>query len=607
MSDQAQDRISLADILKPSSGQLKNLHRVGRGIRMIASARFKEQLSIGQLIEKHARKHPDRLALKFENRVYSYSAFNAEANRIAHVLKRADVRAGDTVAVLVDNRPETLFAVTAIVKLGATAAMCNTKQRGEVLAHSLKTVKPAAAIVGTELVDAFDEVREQAGLADRDRVWFVGEPGRNKVPAGYRDLFSEAATRPGANPPETQQVTKGQACFYIFTSGTTGMPKASVMSHGRWVKGGAGMGLTGMRLTADDALYCCLPLYHNNALTVSWGGVVTAGAALVLARKFSASGFWDDVRAQKATAFCYIGELCRYMLRQPASDADRQHRVRVIVGNGLRPDIWDEFKQRFGIEHICEFYGASEGNLVFINGFNMDRTAGFCPLPFAVVECDMETEEPVRGADGHLKKVGPGQVGLLITKITDMAPFEGYTDDAASEKKLLNDAFESGDSYFNTGDLVRDQGMRHIAFVDRLGDTFRWKGENVATTEVEKGLNAHPDIEESVVYGVEVPGADGRAGMAAITPRQDLNSVDWADLTRHLKGELPAYAVPVFLRSRPEQEVTGTFKYRKVELKKEGYSPEGDEPVYVLLPGEAAYQPLDDDLRQKISAGEIKL
>ncbi len=607
MSEENKDRIGITDLLRPRRGQIKGLGRVARGIGVLVGTRFLEHVSIGRLLEHHARRQPDHPALRFEDREYSYAGLNAQANRYAQVLKKSGVKRGDAVAVLIDNRPEALFAVAAIAKLGATAAMCNTKQRGDVLAHSLKIVSASAAIVGVELVDAFDEVRSQLGMEVRDRVWFVAEDEHATCPEHYRDMGAEAATQVSENPPETANVSKSDPCFYIFTSGTTGMPKASIMSHGRWMKGGAGMGLTGMRLRGDDVFYCALPLYHNNALTVSWGSVMTAGCTLALARRFSASKFFDDIRRHNATAFCYIGELCRYLLRQKPTVMDRDHQVRVIAGNGLRPDIWDEFKQRYAIDHICEFYGASEGNLVFLNTFNMDRTAGFCPLPYSVVAYDADSEQPVRGDDGWMRKVEKGGTGLLISKVTDSMPFEGYTDDKASETKLLHDVFEEGDTYFNTGDLVRDQGMRHIAFVDRLGDTFRWKGENVATTEVEKALNVNKQIEESVVYGVEVPHADGRAGMAAITPKGALKNMDWAQLATYLENQLPAYAVPVFLRMQPELEVTGTFKHRKVDLKKEGFMPAGKEAVYVLLPKANAYKKLTTATRKKIESGEIKL
>lgn len=605
MTQKNADRITFGELARAGLRDVVRTPSLARGVGLIGASRLFKHLSIGRLVEHHARRHPHRTALRFEDEAYTYAEFNAVANRYAHVLKKSGIRSGDRVAVLVGNRSHTLMAVTAIVKLGAAAAMCNTKQRGEVLAHSLGLVEPAAVLVGDDLHEAFDEVRSGLGFDQGDRVWHVGDDSRPPDSAAYRDLTAEARSQSTANPPDTRRVDKSQAAFFIFTSGTTGMPKASVMSHTRWLRGGAGLGLAGMGLCADDALYCCLPLYHNNALTVSWGAVLCAGATMALGHKFSVSAFWDEVHRYEATAFCYIGELCRYLLRAPAGPGDRDHLVRVIIGNGLRPDIWDDFKQRFGIERVCEFYGASEGNLVFVNGFNMDRTAGFCPLSFAVVAFDPVTEAPTKDDHGRLQEVATGEVGLLLTKITSMAPFEGYTDAEASEKKLFRDAFKKGDCWFNTGDLVRDQGMRHIAFVDRLGDTFRWKGENVATTEVEKALNSHPQVAESVVYGVEVPHTDGRAGMAAITPEGD--DLDWAGLAAHLQAELPAYAVPVFIRLKGEQEVTGTFKHRKVDLKKEGFAPPGDETVYWLPPGGDAYEPLTADTRRAVEQGEMSL
>lgn len=600
------DRIGLFDMLRAGPRNLPGVHRVGYGAGWLAAARYLSRLSIGRLLELRARLQPGHPALRFEGREYSYGEFNAIANQYARALANGGVGAGDTVAVLLENRPQTLFVVAALAKLGAIAAMCNTNQRGAVLIHSLTTASASAVVVGVELQQAFDDVRDQVDVND-DAAWFVADEDTDAVPENYRDLPACAAAEPVDNLPQTRKVDKKQPCFYIFTSGTTGLPKASVMSHSRWIKAGAGFGQSGMRLSRSDVLYCCLPLYHNNALTVSWSSVLIAGGTFALARKFSASRFFDDIRAMQATAFCYVGELCRYLLRQPPDSSDSDHDVRVMVGNGLRPDIWDEFKQRFGIPFVCEFYGASEGNMVFVNGFNMDRTAGFCPMPFAVVECDTDSEQPIRNDKGWMQRVAKGDVGLLLTEVTEMAPFEGYTDDAESSKKLFQDVFKEGDSYFNTGDLVRAQGMRHIAFVDRLGDTFRWKGENVATTEVEKALNTHDQIAESVVYGVEVTGADGRAGMAAITPQEGGGEIDWDGLARHLKNALPAYAVPVFIRVRSSVEVTGTFKHRKVDLKKQGYAETGEEPVYVLLPKAASYTALDEPTWGKIDSGEISL
>ncbi|WP_348672558.1 long-chain-acyl-CoA synthetase, partial [uncultured Abyssibacter sp.] len=419
------------------------------------------------------------------------------------------------------------------------------------------------------------------------------------------DLAEQQA---GSNPSTTPDVRADQPCFYIFTSGTTGLPKASVMTHYRWLSAMGGVGNATLRLRADDVFYVCLPLYHNNALTVSWSSVLSAGACLALDRKFSASRFWDRIRDNGATAFCYIGELLRYLLNQPPTGCDRDHAVRLITGNGLRPEIWGAFQQRFGIERIYEFYGASESNIAFINAFGVDRTAGFTPMAFAIVEYDIDADEPVRqGARQRMRRVGRGNVGLLISKVTNRRPFDGYTDPKASERKLLRNVFREGDCWLNTGDLVRDQGLRHIQFVDRTGDTFRWKGENVATGEIEGVLAKLPGIEHGVVYGVQVPDHDGRAGMAAVTLR-DGQDFDGRVLASGLCEALPAYAVPVFIRLRTEHDTTGTFKYRKVELKAEGFDPVAvTDPIYVLLDRDVGYQRLTTQMVEDITSGAVRL
>ncbi|MES1936250.1 long-chain-acyl-CoA synthetase [Salinisphaera hydrothermalis] len=607
MSDDQRSVVTAWDVLKPTRDQFENLSAVGRGVGMLLRSRFRDRLTIATLIEEHAARRPKHPALAFEGREWCYAEFNAAANRYARVLAAAGIGAGDVVALLIDNRPETLMLVAGLAKLGAAAAMCNTKQRGDVLAHSLATVEPRAIVVGSELADAFAEVRTDERLSDLTMIWQLPDGENRAAIEGATDLAAAAADASDDNLASSNQVSSTATCFYIFTSGTTGLPKASRMSHRRWLRGGAGLGLLGLRLTAADRFYCALPLYHNNALTVSWASVLCAGATFCLARKFSVSRFWDDIRANRATVFSYIGELCRYLLAAADEQGDRDHPVRAVIGNGLRPDIWDDFKARFGIDRICEFYGASEGNLIFVNGFNMDRTAGFCPLPFAVVAYDPDTEQPVLDENGHMREVGRGEVGLLLNKVTDFAPFEGYTDDAAGEKKLHRGVFKKGDCYFDTGDLVRRQGMRHIAFVDRLGDTFRWKGENVATTQVENAVNGFDDVAESVVYGVEVPGADGRAGMVAITPKGDPERFDWSGLATHLKAELPGYAVPLFARIKPEAEVTGTMKYRKVDLKKDGYAPKSGDAVYMRDAEGDTYRPLDEATRDRLDAGELSL
>ena len=594
-------QVHLRDIARGVLAGLPDTLGTLRGVGTLLKVRLGTQQSVGAVLEKNAELHPDAPALLFEDRRWSYAQFNSWVNRLAHALRGAGVKAGDTVALLMENHAATLACVAALAKLGAVAGMLNPNLRGDALRHSVRAMNPARLAVAGECVEAFADVA--ADWTGPAPFWLSGH-GDGACPAGWNDLAALADKASARNPASTGKVDLSAPLFYILTSGTTGMPKASVMSHRRWLRSMGGMGQLTLRLKPGDVLYCALPLYHNNALTVSWSAAMGNAAALALDRKFSASRFWDRARHYEATAFAYIGELCRYLLAQPPSPRDREHRVVACIGNGLRPDIWKTFKTRFGLERICEFYGASEGNMVFVNSFNLDETAGYCPFAFKVVECDTDSAQPRRDAKGRLVEVARGGVGLLITEVTDSAPFDGYTDARAGESKLIRDAFKKGDCYFNTGDLVRDQGWRHIQFVDRLGDTFRWKGENVATTEVEAALRS-AGFEDCTVYGVAVPHADGRAGSAALCLTGEL---DGAALAQKLSAQLPAYAVPVFLRRVAAIETTATFKARKQSLRDEGVDPARvKDPLYVLLDRARGYEPLTPAIWERLEQGQLRL
>ena len=578
--------VGLIDIATRVPGLLADVPVILRGVLTGLLPQSNSKASIGKVFQDRAARYGDRVFLRFADQQLTYREANASANRYAAVLAARGVGHGDVVGVMLRNSPNAVLMMLAAVKCGAIAGMLNYHQRGDVLAHSLGLLDAKVLVAESDLIDAVDE-SGWTGVA----------------PMTIEEMEQQSATAPTANPPSAAAVRAKDTAFYIFTSGTTGNPKASVMTHKRWLAALAAFGGLGLRLRGSDTLYSCLPLYHNNALTVAIGSVINSGATLALGKSFSASKFWDDVIVHEATAFIYIGEVCRYLLNQPAKPTDRTHKVRLIAGNGLRPEIWDEFTSRFGIARVCEFYAASEGNTAFINIFNVPRSTGFTPMPAVYVHYDPDTGAPLRGDDGRVQRVPAGEPGLLLSPVTRLQPFDGYTDKSASEKKLVRNAFRKGDCYFNTGDVMSPQGMRHAAFVDRLGDTFRWKGENVATTQVERALGSDKSIEECTVFGVEIPSTGGRAGMAAVKLRDGVD-FDGNAVAETVYKQLPSYAMPLFIRVVDEMEHTSTFKSRKVDLREQAYDSSIEDPVYVLSGRGEGYVPFYDDYPEEVAAGK---
>lgn len=601
------DLISPLRFLGRLPQHLPRLPRLLRGLYYAGIRNREKQLSLAWALERTAQSHPERPALLDEQRQLSYAQFNAWANRLAWTFKAEGVRHGSVVAVMLENRLELLAILAALSKLGAVGALVNTTQRGKVLAHSLNLVNPAFIVVGAELLEAFNEVAELMENPQTPRYWIADQDclaDAGVAPDAWVNLMQLAQSQAAGNPPDSAKVRLKDPCFLIYTSGTTGLPKASILSHGKWIKAYGGFGHSGLTLNQQDVLYLTLPCYHNNAVTVCWSAAIAGGAAIALRRKFSASAFWPDVARYQATCFGYIGELCRYLLNQPEHPAEQNNSLRCMIGNGLRPSIWNEFKARFGVEQITEFYASSEGNIGFTNLFNFDNTVGFSPATYAIVRYDLENDRAIRTAKGFLQKADKGEAGLLISEISAKWPFDGYTDPSKSEAAILRNVFKKGDAWFNSGDLMRDIGCKHAQFVDRLGDTFRWKGENVSTTEVENVLGAFPGVEDAVVYGVEIPGTNGRCGMAALRLSEGAE-LDGAALAAHLDSELPVYAAPLFIRLLSEVETTGTFKYKKTDLKQAAYDPArvGDS-LWVRLPGKTAFGPLNGALYQSIQQGE---
>ena len=570
---------------------------------------LEERDCFARQVERNADRFGSRPAILFEGRTVTWAEFNALANRYAHCLKARGIGRGDVVSLLMENRIEFLAAMTALNKLGAIAGLINTNLRERPLAHCINTTGSKACIFGEELTEALAGVKAELPLSEGNDFIYVPDAG-NPPPNWAVDLDAESEAASAENLPDSREAKLGDTVAYLFTSGTTGLPKASIWSNRRFL-GSAGMShWAGLKCTEKDRLYLCLPLYHGTGLIIGAGACIASGASMFLRRRFSASNFLSEVREHRTNCLVYVGELCRYLANTPARPDDHDTPLKTIIGNGLRPDVWMDFKQRFGIRRISEFYGASEGNVAFANLLNRDRTVGMTTAEIALVKYNADADEIVRDDEGRCIPVEAGEPGLLLGRITEEAVFEGYTSAEATEQKILRGALADGDAWFNTGDLMCEvdvgytAGFPHYQFVDRVGDTFRWKSENVSTTEVGEIVNGHPQVQICNVYGVEVPNTDGRAGMAALVLEAGVEALDLEDFSAFVNRELPAYARPVFLRLQAGLDVTGTFKMVKGQLRKEGYDPEAvTDPLYVMQPGRDVYQPLDADFTAQIRAG----
>jgi fatty-acyl-CoA synthase len=562
------------------------------------------------VIDELAERHGHAPALVCERETFSYRGLAERARRYARWALAEGLKPGDAVALMMPNRPEYMAIWLGLTRVGVVVALLNTRLTGAALRHVVLVAKPRLAIVSADLVEVLaDALGDEASAAP---IWVHGqaESGAPRI-----DLAVEVSSSEPLTPEEQPPVVLSDRALLIYTSGTTGLPKAAHVSHHRimmWSHWFAGMTGAG----SDDRLYNCLPMYHSVGGVVATGSLLVAGGSVALRETFSAGEFWADISRWDCTMVQYIGELCRYLLAAPPRPEETKHRLRLFCGNGLAGDVWTPFQERFGVPRILEFYAATEGNFSLYNAEGQPGAIGRIPpflahrFPAAIVRFDPAAGAPLRDDANRCIRCEAGEAGEAIGRISAdpanlAARFEGYTDPADTEKKVLRDVFAPGDAWLRTGDLMRTDAKGFYYFVDRIGDTFRWKGENVATTEVAEAVRACPGVAAANVYGVTVPGCEGRAGMAAVVTGKGF------DLTRlhdYLAERLPAYARPLFLRLVQDLDATETFKQKKHELAAQGFDPGRiADPLYFVDPRSGAYVVLDRPRFEAIGAGRVRL
>ncbi|CAH1100218.1 unnamed protein product [Psylliodes chrysocephalus] len=590
------------------------------GIWMVARAMYKilkferNKESVPKIFTKIAKSRPNKVSFYFEEEIWTFQRLEDFSNKVANYFIASGYQKGDTVALLLENRPEYVGIWMGLSKLGVITALINTNLISKPLNHCISVANVKALIFGSDFQNVINDIYPnlkniQLIHYNTSKTGIQADKLTNPI-----DLKQCLTDQSVVSPEKYIANTEPKdILFYIYTSGTTGLPKAAKIRHSRFYFAVTGIN-SFLDLKDNDIFYNPLPLYHATGGMLTIGQCVNFGATIALRKKFSASGFWTDCNKYNCTIANYIGETCRYILTAHKDKSNIEHKIRKMIGNGLKKDIWKEFVDKFNIPMMEEFYGSTEGNSNLINLDNRIGSVGFIPfylssiVPMSLIKCNDETNEPLRDENGFCIKCKIDESGILIGKINKKIStqnFDGYVDTKETNKKILNDVFKTGDSYFNSGDLMVKDEFGYIYFKDRTGDTYRWKGENVATTEVEQVVSEIIGAKNMVVYGVEVPKSDGRAGMIAV---EDLaNAIDRKKLAESLKSHLPAYAIPLFLRIMDSLPMTGTFKVKKTELQNEGFDIGViKDPIYVYDSKKIDYIPIND-LYEGIIAGNVKI
>ncbi|KAI1864028.1 uncharacterized protein JN550_009048 [Neoarthrinium moseri] len=590
------------------------------------------KLLIYHILEDRAgTQEGDLVFLIFEDRQWTYTEFFNALQPIGNwLLKDLGVKKGEMVALDGGNSPEWILLWLALEGIGAVPAFINCNLTAQSLQHSVELSKARYLLADSDISHLVSPI--EAGLNESGIKTLYYSP---QFLASFQDREPLPASR-------RENISPLDVSCLIYTSGTTGMPKGTIMSRARELS----LAMTGTRhemvLKPGDRMYTCLPLFHGSAHGLCVIPSIGSASTVILSRKFSHRTFWPEVHQHQATHIQYVGELCRYLVNAPPSKLDKGHKVRVAWGNGMRPDVWEEFRQRFDIECVHELYAATDGlgfstnpnrgdfsrNAIGVRGklwhwWNGDREKR--------IIIDPDTQEVVRGQDGFAIEAKAGEAGEAIARLDPAAPDQGtptyFANHGASLKRRLPDVFEKGDLWFRSGDLMRLDADGRLFFVDRLGDTFRWKSENVSTNEVGDVVGAFPQIAEANVYGVLAPKSDGRAGCAAIVPMEGVVtnpgetagvSFDFKGLAEHCLTKLPRYAVPIFVRVVRQLEYTGTMKLQKGRLRSEGVDLEKIEEsakskgeavdtVYWLPPGTREYVPFRNKDLQELKGGTVRL
>ncbi|OQR66489.1 long-chain fatty acid transport protein 4-like [Tropilaelaps mercedesae] len=589
------------------------------GTKVAIRAAVRDDATVAELFRATVSRHPNAIVFVGRGRRWTYLEAEDYTNRVANLFTSMGFRQGDTVGLVMENRPEYIFLWLGLSKIGVVTALINTNLRSKALAHSVSIVRSKAVLCSAMMAPHVVASRNELHDACPNLVYLMFEECPEAKDLGAT-VIDDAIASAAISPPSFRGRLDDRL-MYIYTSGTTGLPKAAIIKQRRYIQ--TAHSVTHMiPVKKTDVIYLYLPFYHMAGACLGGSQPLINGTLGVVATKFSASHFWMECAENNVTVTQYIGEICRYLLMQPQRPEDRQHKVRLMYGNGLRKEIWKEFRDRFEIADICELYGSTEGTTSLLNIDNTVGAIGFFPalskvlgnyIPMRIIKVDPVTGTPLRDSRGRCVTCRPGEAGEIVAIIRDdpLTKFDGYIDEAATMKKIYRDCFAKGDRVFSSGDLVYQDDLGYVYFNDRTGDTFRWRGENVSTTEVEAAVAsvvADPSA-GCAVFGVTVPGVEGRAGMASITDSQ--RRLDPSVLLKGFQAVLPQYAVPVFLRMTVQDDTTGTFKMSKINLQEAGFNPAKchPDPVYFLDPTTQPprYVPLDENVLDRINKGQARL